>query len=1349
MRNAPLLILAALAAVASPSAAAHEGRLSPAGVVVRTYDAESGHGLSHFNRISAQDDGALWLTSFDGAARFDGVRFDVFRGSTVPELPSNRVLDAHATPAGDAVLTTDRGDIVTVRGQDGAVRVWPHGSVLGTGEATLQWFEGELWALGRGIARFVDGEPVQVAAHGEVVRALARFDGEILVASNGLFALDGDRLRARRHDPPGEVFAFAEHGDRLYVLGDGSLVVLRAGAAPQVLAMQCPGIAHARFVQALMDRSGTLRVWSDVPRSWWEVVGDQLVCEPAAPLATSGGGALDRDGRLWRVHDGALWRDAERVRELEWLGAVLTIDPHDTIWVANIAGDELLAARVAAFEPLTESRSAALHVAADPGGGWVVRRDEPFATRVDEDGAVVGRVYPLFPGDEAHRIVYQPVSVDERWAVPSTTGICLIERIPGDLHCRPVIEPPALRWHDVTLATTPGSIWAQSTAGVHRWDLAAQRWFPVVQDLDGASGPLLALPDGRVVIGREDQLFVATVDGDVETVARSERHPGRPLRALAYDGNDVWLATAGSGLCRWRPDTQRVDGCVSVTEGLAHDSLVGVTGTERWLLASSTQGVFALLRDDVSAVLTGQRARLSPLVLDDAHGLNGRASYGPSLDVDSRGRLWVPSVGGAMTLDLSLLPQDTPSAPRLRSVTTGGQRVVFEDRVELDASGAPTRIRWRSDVGPWADQLVFRYRLDEDAWTYSPDREVTFPRLPPGGSRFEVQAGLGGLWSPALTVDIQRAPRFRETPWAPASGALALIAMMTGVGRARRRTLERQRAALARLVEERTADLARHNAWLEEASEALTARNAEVRRQAERLEELDRARTRFIANVGHELRTPLTLVLGALTTIEEEPHDARRWAPMARSNASRLAELVEQLMDIARLDADALPVHLQHDDLVDAVGLIVDRLEVAGEARGVEILMTAPPTLDAWVDPDLLDKVVGNLIHNAVKYAPDGTSVDVVLHPPEPEMIDPVASIEVLDRGPGVPVALRERLFERFYQVDSGDDRAHGGVGIGLALAREVADVLGGALRFEPRDGGGSRFVFELPVAADSLPTSSTRTEGDPPSSDGPSPVDMEATSPSSRPAAVARRPSVVVAEDNHELREYLADRLGRDFDVHEAADGLEALEQVRRARPDVVLADIMMPRMDGVAFCHALRSEAALASTPVLLLTAKTLVEDRLEGLSVADDYMTKPFDVREVAQRLRNLIRLSSSNTATRAQGAEQAQDAADADFENRLHTFVVRNASNTELGVVMLANVMGLSERHFRREVRRITGKSPNAFVRDVRLQIADDALRTARVRSVAEAAESVGWTQSYFSRLYQQHHGVPPSTVLRRG
>ncbi|HEX6528524.1 MAG TPA: histidine kinase dimerization/phospho-acceptor domain-containing protein, partial [Burkholderiales bacterium] len=411
------------------------------------------------------------------------------------------------------------------------------------------------------------------------------------------------------------------------------------------------------------------------------------------------------------------------------------------------------------------------------------------------------------------------------------------------------------------------------------------------------------------------------------------------------------------------------------------------------------------------------------------------------------------------------------------------------------------------------------------------------------------------------------------------------------------------------------------------------------RRRAEALAQIDRAKTAFFSNVSHEFRTPLTLMLGPLADSLADaeaplPPAQRQRQEMVLRSALRLQKLVNTLLDFSRIEAGRASASYVATDLAGFTANLASTFRSAIEKAGLELEVDCQALPEpAWIDREMWEKIVLNLLSNAFKFTFEGRiAVSVRL---AQDFV-----LQVRDSGAGIPAAELPRIFERFHRVAGARSRTHEGTGIGLALVHELAKLHGGAVSVDSVEGEGSTFTVTIPRGHAHLPAERVgATPALASTALGPASFVQEALGwVAETPAPVGTGARIVWADDNADMREYVGSLLAPRYEVEAVADGEAALAAARRQRPALVLADVMMPKLDGLGLTRALRADEALRDVPVVLLSARAGEESRIEGLSAgADAYLQKPFGARELLARVETLIESADLRSRIRAERAD----------------------------------------------------------------------------------------------------------------
>ena len=727
------------------------------------------------------------------------------------------------------------------------------------------------------------------------------------------------------------------------------------------------------------------------------------------------------------------------------------------------------------------------------------------------------------------------------------------------------------------------------------------------------------------------------------------------------------------------------------------------------------------------------------------------------LHADADGTLWLGDDDGVVRLRGAPGDAALTATPLLRALRGGSGELLLGGAGTEATPPMLALASWQRSLElqlalpAWQDERPthWRHRIGGGPWSAAGQSPLRL-EVPAGLTLVDIQAVDGrGRMSALLPLRLQVAPYWHETLRARAAAALLLLALLAtaawGYGRWRTRRLERERVRLERLVAERTAD---------------------VRRQAEEIRALSEARTRFFGNVSHEFRTPLTLILGPLGDALDGrfgslSHGLGAALQTARSSAQRLLRLVGELLDLSRLAAGRFELRVAEHDLAEQLRRELAAFERQAQARGIDLAGEglADPLL-LWYDADQLERMVSNLLSNALKFTPVGGHVRLRLVPTAREV-----GIEVEDNGPGISAEDHARVFERFYQGSTSAAPEAPGAGIGLALVRELVELHHGHADLISEPGKGSCFSLWLRRghahfdAAQLRPPQVLAPALEAPAGSRAPPADEP------QPPAAGARPTLLIVDDHAELRRYLADRLGDAYQVIAARNGEEALACIAESLPDVVVSDVMMPGVDGIDLAHALRRDPETAGVPLLLLSARAQKRDIVSGLDAgADDYLTKPFDTSELIarieaqletrQRLRRQMRAElACAPAAPSAAADEVEESIPTPIESAAQRFAERleQALDTHLGdpgfgVVELANALHVDRATLFRRVRGSFQTTPSELLRERRLARAEALLR-ARRGNVSEIAYAVGFDNlSHFSQAFRKRFGVAPSSLL---
>ncbi len=513
--------------------------------------------------------------------------------------------------------------------------------------------------------------------------------------------------------------------------------------------------------------------------------------------------------------------------------------------------------------------------------------------------------------------------------------------------------------------------------------------------------------------------------------------------------------------------------------------------------------------------------------------------------------------------------------------------------------------------------------------------------------------------------------------------------------------------------------------------------------QREQEQELINLKQRFFMNISHELKTPLTLILGPLDRINpnnELSSDQQSLFVLMKRNASILSRLINQLMDFSKQERGVFKLNPANIEIVDFVkDLMSAFIEMASQRNILFELKTVENEVYGAIDVDKMEKVLFNLFSNAFKYTPENGQIEVSL---KQDRIKNNLVIEVSDNGRGIDKKHHKRIFDRFYQIDS--DSSETGTGIGLSLAKEMVNLHQGTIHLESEFGEGSRFVIEIPLisvgAEDEISVEKNSvTEF----AEMDSKIDKD-----NHPVHDESKPLVLVVDDNVDLCSYLKIVLLGKYNVQLAYNGEEGLKLALDLIPDLIVSDVMMPKMDGVSFCNQLKKNLVVSHVPVLLLTAKTGKESTLEGFeSGADDYVTKPFDTDVLLARIvslidnRNRIKKQLQNKSV-SQVNELRIAQIDRTFLEKIEKMVVGNMASSTFSVEELGREIGMSRTTLYRKIKSLVGMTAIEYIRLIRLNQAMKFFQNG-TEDISLIAEKVGFMDiEYFKKCFKKQFGEFP-------
>lgn len=660
-------------------------------------------------------------------------------------------------------------------------------------------------------------------------------------------------------------------------------------------------------------------------------------------------------------------------------------------------------------------------------------------------------------------------------------------------------------------------------------------------------------------------------------------------------------------------------------------------------------------------------------------------------------------------------PVEFLRAPALTGLVVNGQQEVASDgKIVLPYTDNTFTLYFSTMDFRVPDNVVYEYRFSDDpddAWhaTAPGQCSINFTHLTSGNHRLEVRAVDNGVRSPIAKIQIRITP-----PWYRSWIAYTLYILGLLV--------------LAFLI------------W----------RNW----RNKQLAEVNESKIRFFVDISHELRSPLTLIKSPVDALLKGNYDKQTTHALRniQRNTDRLLLLVNQILSIRKIEKGQQQVHFAKTDMAKFVSEICRNYDYQAEKRNISLTFSSDAeTVNAWIDREQFDKVVNNLIGNAMKYVDEGGHIEVEL-----AQTDGI-TLTVRDDGPGIDEAQLKKVFQRFFQL--GDRPATGqmGYGIGLNLTQKIVALHGGTIQARNRsDQSGSEFIVMLPAGNGHLQQSQLVDET---YFDGmTSSADTDVNTVEQRSSTVRRKTNyrIVVVDDDEEIRQYLTTELSETYHVTPCVNGQEALQIVTTEQPSLVITDVMMPVMDGFTLLHRLKNNTATSHIPVLMLTTRTEHQAHIEGLEKgADAYMDKPFNMEELEARVAGLI-ANRNRLRGKFSGVQSQTDVVknielkgnNEQLMERIMKTVNERLSDEDFNVEALADAVGLSRVQLHRRVKEMTGISVGEFIRNLRLQQAARLLEKGDI-TVSQVTYAIGMVNpTHFSSAFKRYFGVTPTEYMNK-
>lgn len=853
---------------------------------------------------------------------------------------------------------------------------------------------------------------------------------------------------------------------------------------------------------------------------------------------------------------------------------------------------------------------------------------------------------------------------------------------------------------------------------------------------------LLYSGDGKLYIGTVDGLGCLDLQTQnfVSTFGVNRILDGKIIYSLCEDDQGYLWAGTSEGLIRIDKSTHETR-AFTKEEGLPSNVILAIkkdSASSLWI--STNFGVSRLDLEDSSFTnyyasdgLQGNEFSMNAAFVNNQGqiifgGINGLTLFHPSEIAMQRKNLEV------RITDFYIHDQPVRKGTRSGPYEIIDTTIIHEDKYFLSHKDNSFSVEFSAMDFNNPERITYMYSMNNDNWiTLQPGtNRVTFSKLSPDNYTFKVRAKDFNTYSEEKAITIVISPPWYLTVWAKI--IYSLIVMVIG--------------------------------YLIVQEVQLRKDTRKKMMEHEHAEQINQAKLQLYTNISHEIRTPMSLIVSPLKKLMAADNDGARQKAyqVMNRNVERILLLINQLMDVRKIEQGQMILKFRETDMVEFIRGLVSIFEEKAQSKNIDFLFKhEEESLNVWVDPKNFDKVILNVLSNAFKFTPEKGNITISLSRGEDKLaanaLRNYFQIVVSDTGLGIRESELERVFERFYQVKHTENSFAEGTGIGLHLSRSIVELHYGLIKAENnKDQQGCSFIIRLPLGKDHLKPDEVEV------------IDMNASKPEPELQPVQIPPvkddevkvkskskiRVLVVDDDEEIRKYICQELASGYHMIESVNGKEAMTIILNKTPDLIISDVMMPEMDGIELCRKVKQNVNINHIPVILLTARSEEEDRLEGLNTgADAYLMKPFNIEVLNKTVQNIVRnreLLRNNYSGAQQQKDKVQKVAVASADDRLLSKVMdlinTNIGNPEFSVEMIASEVGISRVHLHRKLKELTSQSTRDLIRNIRLQQAAELFSTRRI-GIAEVAYAVGFSNpTHFSNAFKELYGLSPSAYIEK-
>ncbi len=886
--------------------------------------------------------------------------------------------------------------------------------------------------------------------------------------------------------------------------------------------------------------------------------------------------------------------------------------------------------------------------------------------------------------------------------------------------------------------------------GLYYIDLNTETLHHYEQEDSTHHEPGHTLPNGWITSllhSHDERLYIGTYNGlnclDLKTMCFDTTISNNAILSTSvvhslFEDKEgtLWIGTS-EGLKAMRPQQDTIEEYTQ-ENGLPGDIICAITqDTNGALWFSTNHGIARYNR---------QKGNFTPYYAND--GLQGNEFSKGAVCTDNNGRILFGGINGITYFNPAEIKDIVPTPSvhltgfyihnqNVNSNTLSGGKRIIETSV-MNASRFNLSHKHNSFSMEFSvmeffnpERITYMYSVNNGPWItmQSGTNRISFNDMAPGTYLFSIKAKDYTFYSEPKHITVSISPAWYASSWAKGAYLLLALSIIYAIGAQIRHRYQVRRKLLEHI----------------------------------HAEEINEAKLQFFINISHEIRTPVTLILSPLQKLmnkDENEERQKSYQTIAR-NADHLLQLVNQLLDIRKIDKGQMRLRFREVDMVEFIRKLSSSFDYQANTKQISLnFHHDAEELYAWIDPKNLDKAIFNVLANAFKFTKTGGEINLYLRTCEACGTEPAyLEIVVEDNGIGIDEKEIERIFDRFYQVSNMSNNS--GTGIGLHLTRSLVELHKGTIHAENnKEKAGSRFIIHLPLGKEHLKPEEIEEapNNEQPVADNQStlPVFLPDENEEQEKIRTKTRYRILIVDDNEEIRRYIRQELAPDYHIAECSNGQEAFEQIMKDAPDAIISDVMMPEMDGMTLCRKIRQNILISHIPVILLTAKVNEESNLEALEGgADAYITKPFNIDILKKTVYNVIARHELIKSTFNGSMEQTDKVQQVEVQSpdekliaRVMAIINKEMANPNLSVEMIASEAGLSRVHLYRKIKEHTNQSPRNFIRNVRLKQAAVLLSQKR-HSIAEVADAIGFSSAtHFSTAFKELYGVSPTVYMEQ-